>query len=52
MFLIHEELASMVGSTRQTVTRMLTRFKKDQLIQMRGSSVSILAPELLERVAA
>jgi CRP/FNR family transcriptional regulator len=51
MALTHEELANMVGSSRETVTRMLTRFKNEQLIQMRGSSILILAPELLERLA-
>jgi CRP/FNR family cyclic AMP-dependent transcriptional regulator len=51
MALTHEELANMVGSSRETVTRMLTRFKKDRLIQVRGSSVLILAPDLLERLA-
>jgi len=51
MALTHEELANMVGSSRETVTRMLTRFKKEELIQMRGASILILAPELLERLA-
>ena len=51
MALTHEELANMVGSSRETVTRMLSRFKKEQLILMRGSSILILAPELLERLA-
>ena len=51
MALAHEELANMVGSSRETVTRMLTRFKKDHLIQMRGSSILILAPDLLESLA-
>ncbi len=52
MALTHEDLANMVGSSRETVTRMLTRFKKDHLIQVHGSSMLILAPELLERLAA
>jgi CRP/FNR family cyclic AMP-dependent transcriptional regulator len=51
MALTHEELANLVGSSRETITRTLTRFKKDNLIQMRGSSVYIVAPELLERLA-
>jgi CRP/FNR family cyclic AMP-dependent transcriptional regulator len=51
MALTHEELANMVGSSRETVTRMLSRFKKEELIQMRGSSILILAPESLERLA-
>ena len=51
MSLTHEELADMVGTSRETVTRMLTRFKKEQLIQVRGSSILILAPKLLEQLA-
>ena len=51
MALTHEELANMVGSSRETVTRMLSRFRKEELIQMRGSSILILAPERLERLA-
>jgi CRP/FNR family transcriptional regulator, cyclic AMP receptor protein len=50
MALTHEELANMVGSSRETVTRMLTRFKKDHLIQVHGSSILILAPDLLENL--
>lgn len=50
MALTHEDLANMVGSSRETVTRMLTRFRKEQLIQVRGSSILILAPDLLERL--
>jgi CRP/FNR family cyclic AMP-dependent transcriptional regulator len=52
MALTHEELASIVGSSRETVTRMLTRFKNEELIQMRGSSILILAPDLLENLSA
>lgn len=52
MALTHEELANMVGSSRETVTRMLTRFKKEKLIEMRGSSIMILDPELMESLVA
>ena len=51
MALTHEELANMVGSSRETVTRMLSRFKKDKLIQVRGNSVLILAPEKLRALS-
>ncbi|WP_263358961.1 Crp/Fnr family transcriptional regulator [Acidicapsa ligni] len=51
MALTHEELANLVGTSRETVTRMLTRFKKESLIQMRGSSILITAPELLEKLS-
>jgi CRP/FNR family transcriptional regulator, cyclic AMP receptor protein len=51
MALTHEELANLVGSSRETVTRMLGRFKKEKLIQMRGASILILSPEKLEQLS-
>jgi CRP/FNR family transcriptional regulator len=52
MRLTHEELAGMIGASRETVTRALNRFKKEKLIEIRGVSVLILAPEKLESLAA
>lgn len=52
MALTHEELANLVGSSRETVTRMLGRFKRQKLIQMRGSSILIPSPERLEQISA
>jgi CRP/FNR family cyclic AMP-dependent transcriptional regulator len=51
MALTHEELANLVGSSRETVTRMLGRFKREELIQMRGASILILSPEKLEQLS-
>lgn len=51
MALTHEDLANMVGTSRETVTRLLARFKRDGLIQVRGSALLILAPERLEELA-
>ena len=51
MTLTHEELSHLVGGSRETVTRVLGRFKRDKLIQINGSSIVILAPERLERLA-
>jgi len=50
MALTHGELAELVGTSRETITRVLGRFKKDNLIQIRGSSILILAPEDLENL--
>lgn len=47
-----EELANLVGSSRESVTRALGSFKKDNLIQMRDSSVLIISPDRLERLSA
>jgi CRP/FNR family transcriptional regulator, cyclic AMP receptor protein len=51
MALTHEDLANLIGSSRETVTRMLGRFKREKLIQMRGTSLRILSPERLERLS-
>ena len=52
MALTHEELANLLGSSRETVTRMLGRFKNENLIEVHGSSILILAPQRLEQLAA
>jgi CRP/FNR family transcriptional regulator len=52
MALTHEELANLVGCSRETMTRMLGRFKRDKLIQMHGVSILIPAPERLEAISA
>ena len=51
MALTHEELANLVGSSRETVTRMLGRFRREKLIQIRGATILILSPEKLERLS-
>ena len=50
MALTHEELASMAGTSRETMTRLLSRFRRDEWITIKGSSVTILKPEQLERL--
>jgi len=52
MALTHEDLASLIGTSRETVTRMLSKFKRDKLIQMRGATVLILDPGKLQMMAA
>lgn len=39
--LTHEEIAQMIGASRETVTRLFTDFKNKQLLQVRGSTVII-----------
>lgn len=52
MALTHEELANLAGTSRETVTRVLGKFRKDKLIQVRGSSILVLAPERLAQLSA
>ena len=39
--LTHEEIAQMIGASRETVTRLFADFKKKNLLQVKGSSVTI-----------
>lgn len=48
--LSRQDLASLVGTTRETVTRTLTALKKDNLIDFTGHRVILLRPEQLARL--
>jgi CRP/FNR family transcriptional regulator len=50
MALTHEELANLIGSSREPVTRTLGRFKREKLIQIRGATVLVLSPAGLEHL--
>jgi CRP/FNR family cyclic AMP-dependent transcriptional regulator len=50
--LSHEEIAQMIGTSRETVTRLLADFKKKELIQRNGSAVVIRKPAALETMVA
>jgi CRP/FNR family transcriptional regulator len=48
MRLKHEELASMLGSSRESVTRVLSSFRRKGFIEVRGPSMKVLRREALE----
>lgn len=48
VLLTHEQIAQMLGTTRETVTRILSDLKKKQIIQVKGSTILITRPELLQ----
>ncbi len=48
VLLTHEEIAQMIGTTRETVTRILSDFKKKHLIEVKGSSIFLMARKALE----
>lgn len=52
MALTHEEMGNLAGMTRETVTRVLSAFQKNHLIEVRGSSICIVAPGGLQRLTA
>ena len=48
LVLTHEEIAEMIGTTRETVSRLFADFKKKQFIQSKGSALVILNKFALE----
>ncbi|MBZ5718878.1 MAG: Crp/Fnr family transcriptional regulator [Acidobacteriia bacterium] len=50
--LTHEEIAQMIGASRETVTRLLSTLKKKQLISLEGSTLVIHNRTALEALAA
>ena len=51
MTLTHEEIAQMIGTTRETVTRALARFKKLKLIEVRGATLVLKNRNVLQDMA-
>lgn len=50
--LTHEELAGLTATTRETITRTIAQFKRDGLITIKGVSLTILQPKMLQQMAA
>jgi CRP/FNR family transcriptional regulator len=48
--LTHEEIAEMIGTTRETVSRLFSDFKKKQLVTIKGSSLVIRNKPGLEKL--
>jgi len=46
----HDQIAAMVGSTRQWVTMMLKRFQTKRIIAIDGSVIRIMRVDLLEKI--
>jgi CRP/FNR family transcriptional regulator len=51
MTLTHEEIAQMIGTTRETVTRAMARFKKQKLIEVRGATLVLRNQRALAEIA-
>jgi len=49
--LTHEEIAQMIGTSRETVTRLFADFKKKQIIQTKGSTLVIRNKAALRLIA-
>jgi CRP/FNR family cyclic AMP-dependent transcriptional regulator len=50
--LTHEEIAQVIGASRETVTRLFSDFKKKQWLQMKGSKMVIQKKLEMEKLAA
>jgi len=48
--LTHEEIAEMIGTTRETVSRLFSEFKKKQLLQVKGAMLTICNKPVSERM--
>ena len=51
VFLTHEEIAQFLGTSRETVTRALLAWKKRKIVDVKGSTLSILDRRQLEQIA-
>jgi len=52
VLLTHEEIAQMIGTTRETVTRLLSDFKRKKIIDVKGSSLFVMdKPQLAHMVS-
>jgi CRP-like cAMP-binding protein len=49
--LTQEEIGEMIGVSRETVARLLTRFKKKQLLTVKGPAVNIRNRAALQNLA-
>jgi CRP/FNR family transcriptional regulator, cyclic AMP receptor protein len=52
LVLTHEEIAQLIGSTRETVTRILSEFKKHQILEVSGCALLIHDLAALERLVS
>ena len=48
--LTHEEIAEMIGTTRETVSRLFSDFKKQELLQVKGATLLIRNRAALEQM--
>ena len=48
VLLSHEEIAQMIGTTRETVTRFLTNFRSKNVLEVKGSTVHVVRRDALE----
>ena len=50
--LTHEDIAQLIGTSRETITRTLSRFRKKDIVELKGSTLIILNKPALEQMVA
>jgi CRP/FNR family cyclic AMP-dependent transcriptional regulator len=48
VLLTHEEIGQMIGTTRETITRLLTSLRTRKVLEIKGSTVNVMRPDALE----
>jgi CRP/FNR family transcriptional regulator, cyclic AMP receptor protein len=48
--LTHEEIGEMIGTTRETVSRLFSEFRRKQLVQLKGATLWIRSRPALEKI--
>lgn len=51
LMLTHEEIAGMIGTSRETVSRVLSDFKSKQIVNVKGSHLTVLNKTALQALA-
>jgi CRP/FNR family transcriptional regulator len=52
VLLTHEEIGQMIGTTRETVTRLLSDFKRRKIIEVKGSTIMVAKKAALENLVS
>ena len=52
VLLTHEEIAQMIGTSRETVTRLLSGFKRRHVLEVKGSTVLVQQPDILRSLVS
>lgn len=52
VLLTHEEIAQMIGTTRETVTRLLSDFKRKKLIEVKGANFFVVGKPRMEAMVS
>jgi CRP/FNR family transcriptional regulator, cyclic AMP receptor protein len=50
--LTHEDIAQLVGTSRETITRILSEFRRKEIVELKGSNLTIHDKPALERMVA